>query len=324
MADLEWPVPAQPVLGDRDGALARAEYLLYRAAVGFVSHWPRPAQAAFVEVLARTAKALDARHSGAARGYVRQALGSRLDEAGVERTVLAAWKHLIGLTIEDARFNERVLGPELERHFDVELSADARRALDARSGGLFVVPHVGMWEAMPAIGAVLGFRPAYVVSRPPRNLPLSRFAQATREARGYRLIHRHGAIEGLMEVVEKGGWVGLMLDQRARGKTIVAPFFGRPAHCERSIPILVRRLKKPVVFGATYRTARPFHYRTVIDRVLWPEELSRLGPEAIASAINREMERQILVAPEQYFWLHDRYRKAPPLEASGAADPRRD
>ena len=62
----------------------------------------------------------------------------------------------------------------------------------------------------------------------------------------------------------------------------------------------------------------------MIDRVLWPEELSRLGPEAIASAINREMERQILVAPEQYFWLHDRYRKAPPLEASGAADPRRD
>jgi lauroyl/myristoyl acyltransferase len=65
------------------------------------------------------------------------------------------------------------------------------------------------------------------------------------------------------------------------------------------------------VFGATYRTERPFHYRTVVDKVLWPEELSRLRPEEIASAINREMERQILVAPEQYFWLHDRYRKAP-------------
>lgn len=311
MAELDWPVAPQEVLGDRDGAMAHVEYALYRGAVGLASHLPSFAQRAFVDVLARTAKTFDARHTDAARGFVRQALGAQLDAAGIERTVLAAWKHLIGLTLEDARFNERVLGPDLRSHFDVELSADARRALESKTGGLFIVPHVGMWEAMPAIGAAIGFTPAYVVSRPPRNRPLSRFAQATREARGYRLIHRHGAIEGLMEVVEKGGWVGLMLDQRARGKTIVAPFFGRAAHCERSIPILVRRLKKPVVFGATYRTERPFHYRTVIERVLWPEELSKLSPEAIATAINREMERQITTAPEQYFWLHDRYRKAP-------------
>ena len=77
------------------------------------------------------------------------------------------------------------------------------------------------------------------------------------------------------------------------------------------VPVLVRRLKRPVVFGACYRTARPFHYRAVIDAVLTPEELSKSSPEAIATAINREMERQIRAAPEQYFWLHDRYRKGP-------------
>jgi KDO2-lipid IV(A) lauroyltransferase len=165
---------------------------------------------------------------------------------------------------------------------------------------------------MPAIGARIGIAPTYAISRPPRNRPLSRFAQRVREARGYRLIPRQGAIEHLLAVVRGGGWVGLMLDQRAHGKdnTIVAPFFGRPARCERSIPVLARRIKKPIVFGATYRTARPFHYRTVVDRVLWPEQLSELAPEAIAAAINAEMERHILIAPEQYFWLHDRYRPA--------------
>jgi KDO2-lipid IV(A) lauroyltransferase len=311
MADADGPLPPREVLGDRGGALAQLEYLAYRAAVGSFAHLPAVGRRALSAVLGRAAMALDRRHTGSARRFVEQAFAGRLSAAERDRLVLAAWRHLIELTLEDARFNEVVLGPGLERHFEVELSDDARRARDAKAGGLFVVPHVGMWEAMPAIGAHLGFSPAYVVSRPPRNLPLSRFAQRVREQRGYRLIHRRGAIDGLLEVVKKGGWVGLMLDQRARGKTILAPFFGRPAHCERSIPILVRRLGRPVVFGATYRTERPFHYRTVVDKVLWPEELSRLRPEEIASAINREMERQILVAPEQYFWLHDRYRKAP-------------
>jgi hypothetical protein len=158
--------------------------------------------------------------------------------------VLAAWRHLIELTLEDARFNERVLGPELLSHFEVELSA--RRAQGARSSkaALFVVPHVGMWEAMPPSAPRSVSGPTYVVSRPPRNRPLSRFAQRVREARGYRLIPRHGAVEGTGQGGGGGGYVGLMLDQRARGKTLVAPFFGRAAHCERAIPVLVRALEE--------------------------------------------------------------------------------
>lgn len=310
-AEPPWPLPSRPVEGDRGGLVASLEYALYRVAVGLGSRLPHPLRAALAGALARTARALDRRHTDAARAFVAQALGSSLGRERREELVLAAWRHLIELTLEDARFNDSVLGPGLRSRFDVELCDDAKRVLEERTGGLFVVPHVGMWEAMPVIAAEIGFRPAYVVSRPPRNLPLSRFAQRTREARGYRLIHRHGAIEALVEVVAAGGWVGLMLDQRARGKTLVAPFFGRAAHCERAIPVLVRRLRKPVVFGACYRTDVPFRYRAVVPRVLRPEELSGRGPEEIAAEINREMERMILAAPDQYFWLHDRYRKAP-------------
>jgi KDO2-lipid IV(A) lauroyltransferase len=317
MAEESWPLARQEVVGDREGALAWIEYALYRGAVGLGSRLPDGARRALAGALARLARAADRKRSDAARGFLDQALGPDLDPRRREELVLASWRHLIELALEDARFNERVLGPALLEHFEVELSPEAREVLERRTGGLFVVPHVGMWEAMPAVGAALGFRPAYVVSRPPRNAPLSRFAQATREARGYRLIHRHGAVDALVTVVEGGGYVGLMLDQRARGKTVLAPFFGREAHCERAIGVLARRLRKPVVFAACYRTGRPFHYRVAISRVLQPAELAGRSPEAIVAEINREMERMILAAPEQYFWLHDRYRKAPPAAAAG-------
>lgn len=319
MSEASWPLPSRSVEGDRDGAVAGLEYALFRAAVGLGSRLPDAPRELLARALAAVAKRLGRGRTEAARAFVTQALGTDIDPRRREELVESAWRHLIALALEDARFNDVVLGPDLPSHFQVELCDDARKVLELGTGGLFVVPHVGMWEALPAIAAHIGFRPTYVVSRPPRNAPLSRFAQRTREARGYRLLHRHGAIAGLSEVVSAGGWVGLMLDQRARGKTLVAPFFGRPAHCERAVPVLVRRLRKPVAFGACYRTEKPFHYRAVVSRILWPEELSGLAPERIAAEINREMERMILVAPDQYLWLHDRYRKAPVEDA--AAEP---
>jgi len=46
-------------------------------------------------------------------------------------------------------------------------------------------------------------------------------------------------------------------------------------------------------------------------RIFEPQDFARAAPEEISTALNREMEQMILSAPEQYFWLHDRYRKAP-------------
>ena len=297
------------MLGDRVGPRAWVEYAGYRSNIALLGVTPGPARRMLAGGIARLAMTLDSRHSTSARAFLSKALGgASLGEAAREQLVRAAWRHLVEVVFDDALFNHRVLGPSLRDHFEIEFSDGAREALTRGSGGFFVVPHVGMWEAMPAIAADLGFRPAYVVSRPPRNRPLSRFAQRAREARGYRLLERRGAVDDIKTVIEAGGWVGLMLDQRPFDKTIVAPFFGHPAHCERTAAVLVRRLRRPVVFGACYRTERPFHYLAVIDRVLWPEELARLDPTEIVSRINREMERQILRAPEQYLWFHDRYR----------------
>lgn len=310
MADKSWPLPWLEVAGDKGGALKWLEYALYRAFVGVGSHLPTPGRKLMSLTLGTLARALDRRRSRAAAEFIAQAYPDLPPERR-HALVLAAWRHLIELVLEDARFNALVAGPDIQSHFEIELSERAKAMVTSGRGGLVVVPHVGMWEALPAISPSLGFHPAYVVSRPPRNRFLARHAQRTREERGYRLIPRHGAIEHLMAAVEGGGFVGLMLDQRARGKTVVAPFFGRPANCERSIAVLVRRLKRPVLFAACYRTAQPYRYKAVFDTVIEPEEFSRSSPEEIAARLNVEMERLIRRAPEQYFWLHDRYRKAP-------------
>src|SRR5262249_62122215 len=122
---------------------------------------------------------------------------------------VAAWQHLSPLTPEAVRFTSGVRGPRMPAPLEVELGGPVRELLAERRGGICIPPHVGHGEALPAIGNRLGFAPVYVVSRPPQNRPLSRYAQRVREARGYRLLHRHGAIQNITRIVAARGYVGL-------------------------------------------------------------------------------------------------------------------
>jgi KDO2-lipid IV(A) lauroyltransferase len=123
-----------------------------------------------------------------------------------------------------------------------------------------------------------------------------------------RLLPRRGAMEFAPAVVRGGGTLAMLLDQRARIKPVLAPFFGRESKCDRSASVLLRRLRAPLVFAACYRTSDPRRYRLVVPRVVQPEEVAGKSAEEVAALVNAELEKLILAAPEQYFWLHDRWR----------------
>ena len=118
-------------------------------------------------------------------------------------------------------------------------------------------------------------------------------------------------MSGAPAILRAGGALGLLLDQRARKKPVVVPFFGRPARCDRSAGVLMRRLRVPVVVVGCFRGDEPLTWRWVFTEVLQPEELAGASPEEVATRVNAALERLILRAPDQYFWLHDRYKDTP-------------
>ncbi|HUR28517.1 MAG TPA: lysophospholipid acyltransferase family protein, partial [Planctomycetota bacterium] len=273
---------------------------------------PVGAQAAFATLTARAARRLDRRHSDAAREFLTQAFGAKLSAEERERRVLDTWKFFFTMLARTGRLDREVQRGGFDAHFERVYGPGVEEALAKRRGLIVVTPHLGDFEAGAFAMPRLGFSPVYVVSRPPRNRYLSITAQRQRDARGFRLLHRHGAMEDVSKILQAGGTLVMMLDQRARKRTVVAPFFGRPAHCERAPGILMRRLAVPVLVGWVEALERPWHYRVHMQRVFEPQEFARSSPEEVATALNRAMEEMILSAPGQYFWLHDRYRKAPP------------
>ena len=307
-----WPVPWMPVEGTRDTFGAKVEYLAMRTATRFAARLPEFLLRPLIGGLARLARVVDRSHTRAAREFISQALGPELSDAELDERVLQAYRHLIGITVRAEGWKRHIRVDDWRQHLDVDVSPEFE-SLKGR-GSILICPHLGDWEAGVGFLPLMGYNPLYAIARPPKNRPMSQFLQRTRESRGLRVLPRRGGIQLASQVVEGGGILCLLIDQRARDRGVVAPFFGRPALCDRSAGVLLRRLKVPIGLGAVYVTDEPYRFKLVGRTVLEPDEYSGQSVEEIITRINGELEKLILEAPEQYFWLHDRYRGAPPVE----------
>ncbi len=307
----EWPIAWQPVVGDRGGVWAFIEAKLALSALWTLGSMPIGVQDLFASLIARAMRLFDRRHSNAAREFLTQAYAGKLPRAERERLIFEAWSFFFRMIARSNGLDRVVKRDGFEAHFEMHYGPGVREALFAERGRILVTPHLGDFEAGALTIPLLGLGPAYVVSRPPRNRYMSIAFQSQRDARGYRLLHRRGAMEDVSKIFRAKGSLILMLDQRARRSPTVAPFFGRLAHCERAPAILMRRLQVPVFTVWCEALPQPWKYRMHFTRVFEPQDFARATPEEISTALNRAMEEMILSAPEQYFWFHNRFYKAP-------------
>jgi len=306
----DWPVPWQPVWGERDGLLPLVEHLATRGLVSGLSYLPTAPRELLLGGVARLIRAVDKRHREAARRYLRQAFAGGQAFEGEDERVLQAYRHLLRIVVEGAKADRLAHEPAIVERYELDVCDDWYKARDAGRGTIVVGGHLGDWEAASALLPWQGFDPLYVFARAPKNRPMSKAVQATRERRGIRVLPRRGGMKDARAVIAAGGCLGLLLDQRARSKPTLAPLFGRPARCDRSAGVLLKRLGAPVLIASCLRMA-PLRWKMVCHTVLWPEELSGASPRELATRVNQELERLILEWPDQYFWLHDRYRDTP-------------
>jgi KDO2-lipid IV(A) lauroyltransferase len=313
----DWPVPRQEVLGQRDGFLARIEAGAAIGAMRALDRLPRSLREFTLGSIARTAKLFDRSHSRAARTFLRQALGE-IDERELDARVLQAWRHFLRVVVASESFDRHVDPARILDHYALDLAPEVADLFASQQGRIVITGHVGDWESGAAVLPWIGCDPCYVIAKPPRNKPLSAHLQKSREARGLRVLPRRGAMQHAPAIIKAGGTLAMLLDQRARTRPVFAPFFGRLARCDRSAGVLLRRLRAPAVIGACWMDG-PWRWRVSFQDVLHPRDLAGKSPEEISTAINAVFERLIRAAPEQYFWLHDRYRGAEASDIAASA-----
>lgn len=177
-------------------------------------------------------------------------------------------------------------------------------------GTLFLSAHLGNWEiASHPVGLYRGT--FHIVVRPFNNPLLRGPMLRERERFGHRMIEKHGAARDVFRVLRAGGRVGIVMDQRVRRGQggILVPFFGHPALTTPLPAKVALRTGAPAVPIFAYPEPGG-RYRVRVDSPIVPEGSSR-SEDAVTELTRRYLgvfEREIRERPEQWLWMHRRWR----------------
>jgi Kdo2-lipid IVA lauroyltransferase/acyltransferase len=121
------------------------------------------------------------------------------------------------------------------------------------------------------------------------------------------------------ETLRAGGWVCMLADQDARGAGVFVPFFGRPASTPAGPARIALKAGAPIVMGFVTRRADG---RLALDLEPALERPAADDPDPVRTLTARhtaQLERRVRMRPEQWFWLHRRWKTRPPAEAAAPA-----
>jgi KDO2-lipid IV(A) lauroyltransferase len=160
---------------------------------------------------------------------------------------------------------------------------------------------------------VLGF-PTSTVARTLDNPHLNRFINRFRGITGQRMISKKGGFDDILAVLASGGTMTFLADQAAGDKGCWVDFFGRPASTHKAIALLALEHKAHVCVGAMMRVGGPLQLEMTLGDLIDTSD-----PNAPAGNVREltqwyttQIERLIRKAPEQYWWVHRRWKGTPP------------
>jgi KDO2-lipid IV(A) lauroyltransferase len=149
-----------------------------------------------------------------------------------------------------------------------------------------------------------------VISRPLDNPMLEGTIRRFRERTGNVIVHKSEAAREILRILRRGGIVGILADQRARKPdAVVVPFFGRPAATTSALARIVDRTEALVVPVACVRIG-PGRWRYTFHPALDVRRMdaAERQPEPLTARLNLVMESLIRAHPEQWLWLHNRWK----------------
>jgi len=178
---------------------------------------------------------------------------------------------------------------------------------------LFFTGHCGNWEMLAATVNCSGLSMA-VVARSLDDEPLQRLLTAARNRFGTSVIDRGapGAARELLRAMREGA-LGMLIDQDTTVEGAWVPFFGRQAYTPLGAARLAARRGVATIPTFIERMPDGSH----VARFEEPLELPEDETEATAM-MTRIIEEHIRCCPEQWVWMHRRWRRTPPLTATGA------
>jgi KDO2-lipid IV(A) lauroyltransferase len=253
------------------------------------------------------------RHRDRALDNLRPALGDRYSETQLRRIARHSFEHFAQVYLVEVVLTPRAVNEwSWARQVELDQLGPALRELLAQRGTILLTGHFGNYELLGYTICRLGI-PLTAVMRPVDNPLINRYLVASRAAGGLALLYKKGVTAVAGDVIDRGQPLCFIADQDAGRKGLFVNFFGRRASTYKSIGLLAIQKRVPVVVGYAVRVRSGFHYRISVQRIIQPEEWEQAEDPLrwITQAYTSALEAAIRLWPEQYLWVHRRWKHRP-------------
>ena len=195
------------------------------------------------------------------------------------------------------------------RRVTLENSEAVDRHLRAGKPVVQLLSHLATWELFAQLmPTTFPYGRVATVYQKLGNRFIDAHVRRTRSRTGLLLFERGDGFKPVVNLLRNGGGVGVLSDQHAGDHGLWTPFFGRLASTSPLPALLAKRTGAALVAAAVY-TEGPARWRMVFtDRFDSPGD----SVESLTARLNRIIEQQIRRAPEDWFWVHNRWKTPQP------------
>lgn len=202
------------------------------------------------------------------------------------------------------------LPPEkLASHVQTENLEAVHQELRAGRPVILLLSHIGNWEVLAQlVPHYFDYAKIGTVYQQLRNRYIDADVSRKRAQTGAFLFDRGEGFHKPIELLRSGGLIGILGDQHAGDHGLWTPFFGRLASTS-PLPGLLAKRTGAAIIAAAVHTEGPGRWRIVFTE--------RVGSAAdsvgeITWKGNIALEQQVRKAPEDWFWVHNRWKTPNP------------
>ncbi len=269
--------------------------------------------------LAWLAYTIDRRHRLAADENLRHAYGDTLTPEQRDVMIREVYAHFCRVLIEIIHLSRRLHTQNWKRYAELIGGDKIVGAMISGRPVLIVTGHFGNWEIAGYTLGLLGFH-THAIARTLDNPFLDDFFRSFRERTGQKILAKKGDFDDIQSVLAGGGVLATLADQDAGQRGLYVDFFGRPASTHKAVALLALEYNVPMlVVGVpmlenvqvgNHWVGSPARYCVVLSEYIDPADYQG-DPKGLTQRYTSALERVIRVAPEQYFWLHRRWKHQP-------------
>ncbi len=222
------------------------------------------------------------------------------------------WKHLLMMICEIAWAPRRLHRCNWKQFVVIPDTQQMLQNLLSPRPLVIVSGHFGNFEIGGYVTGLMGVS-TVTIARKLDNPFLDGYLRKFRGGKGQWMVDKKGCAAFVDGHLENGGVLTLLADQHAGAKGCWVDFLGHPASYHKALALFALTADAPLMVSSTRRIGAPMRFQQDLFGVVDPraQEPVTAGVRSLTTWYSDRMGEMVLLAPDQYWWLHRRWRPKP-------------